>query len=76
MKNTIDLTDVIYLPAPKDISHLLEGIPEGDWVVLTSDEERVLAHGPNFSEVVQKAQDAGEDHPFITRALKPASWIL
>jgi hypothetical protein len=70
MKNIIDLTDVIYLPAPKDISHLLEGIPEGDWVVLTSDEERLLAYGPNLDEAVQKARDAGEDDPYITRAFR------
>ena len=70
MKNIIDLTDVIYLPAPKDLTPLLEGIPEGEWVVLTSDEERVLAHGPDLSEAVQKARDAGEICPYITRAFK------
>jgi hypothetical protein len=39
-------------------------------VVFTKDRERVLAFGINLSEAVQKAHEAGENDPFITRAFK------
>lgn len=51
----------------KDISHLLADIPKGDWVVLSNDQERLLAHGPELDPLMQKVKSAGEDLPFVTR---------
>jgi hypothetical protein len=60
---------------PKDYSHLLENIPLGDWVVLSNDQERLLAHGPDLDEPFRKAKEMGEAAPFVTRVPEHVAWI-
>jgi hypothetical protein len=51
----------------KDISKLLVGIPKGAWVALSKDENRVVAYAAELPEAIQKAKDAGENHPVVVR---------
>ena len=53
--------------AVKDVSKLLAGVPKGAWVALSRDEERLIAYAAEISEVLQKAKEAGEVDPIITR---------
>ena len=61
------MTEIIRLPKPKDHSALLKNIPKGDWVLLSADQEKLLAHGPDLSAAFQTAKDSGEEAPFVTR---------
>ena len=53
--------------AVKDISKLLANVPKGAWVALSKDEERLIAFAAELQEVLQKAKDAGENDPIVTR---------
>ncbi len=55
------------MPAVRDLSKLLAGIPKGAWVALSHDEERVVSYGDNLQEVLQKAKQAGQNDPFVIR---------
>ena len=65
------------MQAAKDLSKLLSGIPKGAWVVLSGDEERVLAYASDLAEVVSKANELGESDPVIVRVLEnPSSLVV
>jgi hypothetical protein len=53
--------------AAKDISKLLADVPKGAWVALSKDEERLIAYAAELQDVIQKAKDAGENDPIVTR---------
>jgi hypothetical protein len=53
--------------AAKDISKLLADVPKGAWVALSKDEERLIAYAAELQDVIQKAKDAGESDPIVTR---------
>ena len=53
--------------AVKDVSKLLADVPRGAWVALSRDEERVIAYSAELQDVLQKAKEAGETDPVITR---------
>jgi hypothetical protein len=55
------------MPAVKDWTRLLGGIPKGAWVALSHDEDRVLASGPELQEVLEKARETGETDPVVVR---------
>jgi hypothetical protein len=40
-----------------DFAKLLADIPEGDWVSISPDGKKVLAHGPDFKNVHEQAPD-------------------
>jgi hypothetical protein len=42
-------------------------VPEGAWVALSSDEERIVAYAAELQEVLKKAKEAGEDDPVVLR---------
>jgi threonine dehydratase len=44
----------------------------GNWVAFSEDESRVVATGATYDEVVQAAENAGENEPVITRV--PNDW--
>jgi hypothetical protein len=53
-------------PAP-----LLKDIPTGEWVALSADERRVVAHGRDLAEVIRAAERAGEPQAIITGVPEP-----
>jgi hypothetical protein len=60
----------------KDISRLLKDVPKGAWVALSNDEERVVAHAPELEEALNKARDAGESDPVVTRVPQHGPYVL
>jgi hypothetical protein len=55
------------VPTAKDISKLLAGIPEGAWVALSNDEERVVAYAAELQDAIHKAKELGEVDPVVFR---------
>ncbi len=55
--------------AAKGFSKLLTGVPKGGWVALSKseDEDKVLAHAAELQDAIQKAKEAGESDPIVTR---------
>ncbi len=51
----------------KDISKLLVGIPNGAWVAISNDEERVVAFAAELQDAIRKANELGESDPVIFR---------
>ena len=43
---------------PPDLTSLLEGISEGDWVLLSYDSSRMVAYGPDIHDVFERANAA------------------
>ena len=62
--------------AVKDISRVLAGVPQGAWVALSKDEDRVVAYSAELQDVLQKAKEAGESDPVITRVPEADSSTL
>ena len=53
--------------AVADLTSLLKGLPSGAWVAISERENAVVAFGIDPQTVVREANEAGEDHPLITR---------
>jgi hypothetical protein len=45
---------------------MLRGLPLSDWIALSNDETRVVAHGPDLAAVIEEAKSMGESRPIIT----------
>ena len=55
---------------------MLAGVPQGAWVALSKDEDRVVAYSAELQDVLQKAKEAGESDPVITRVPEADSSTL
>lgn len=55
------------MPAVKELSKILAGVPKGSWVALSHDEERVVAFDATLEQVLRKAKEAGEENPIVIR---------
>ena len=53
--------------AAKDVSKLLVGVPKGAWVALSENEDRLVAFAAELQDLLQKAKEAGENNPIVTR---------
>ncbi len=58
--------------SPEDGVKALQAAPPGGWVAFSADEQRVLAYGNSYDEVVTKADENGESDPVIMKV--PPSW--
>ena len=61
---------------PIDLSRVLEGIPRGEWVAVSSDMGRALAHGDDVQTVVKQANALGESEPVLMRVPDPAVALI
>jgi hypothetical protein len=57
---------------PEDRIKALEAAPPGGWVAFSADEQRVVAYGDSYDDVVAKAEKNGEADPVVTKV--PPSW--
>ena len=57
---------------PEDRVKALLAAPPGGWVAFSADEERVVAYGESYDDVVAKADRSGESDPVIMKV--PPSW--
>ena len=64
------------MPAVRELSELLEGIPKGSWVALSSNEESVIAYARTLEQVLEKAKEAGEDRPVVIRVPEKDSAVF
>ena len=62
--------------AAKDLSKILAGVPEGAWVALSNDQETVVAYASELEEALNKAREAGELDPVVTRVPELGSSAL
>jgi len=58
--------------SPEDRVKALQAAPPGGWVAFSADEERVVAYGESYNEVVAKADESGESDPVVMKV--PPSW--
>lgn len=59
-----------------DLSALLKGIPEGAWVAISHDHDKVLAYGFDIRAVQAEAKSKGEVEPLMTRVPELASALM
>ena len=53
--------------AVTEIYELMEGLPPGAWVAISTEQHLVLAYGDDAEVVVEKARQMGVDVPFLGR---------
>ena len=51
-------------PEPVDLTKILEPY-EGEWVALSSDQKRVMGHGPTPHDALEMAKEKGEKDPIL-----------
>ena len=49
----------------------LMGAPKNGWAALSEDEERLVAYGSTYDEVVQKAEESGLSEPVVVKVNEP-----
>ena len=64
------------MPAIKELSELLKGIPKGSWVALARNEESVIAYAATLEQVLAKAKEAGETRPVVIRVPEKDSAVF
>jgi hypothetical protein len=52
----------------KNLSEMLAPVPSGAWVAISQDGSRVIAFAAEIRDVIEKAREAGETDPILTRA--------
>ena len=55
------------MPAVRDLSKLLAGLPKGSWVALSHDEEKVVSYAAELADALEKAKEKGEPNPVVIR---------
>jgi hypothetical protein len=58
--------------SPEDRVKALQAAPPGGWVAFSADEERVVAYGESYDDVVAKADQSGESDPVVMKV--PPIW--
>ncbi len=52
-------------------------VPEGDWIVLSADQRRVVAHHPDLPTAIEEAKKNGEEDGIIMKAHNlRAHWVI
>jgi hypothetical protein len=54
-----------------EIYQLMEGLPPGAWVAVSTDQRRILSYGDDAQKVFAEAKELGERVPFIGRVPDP-----
>jgi len=54
-----------------EIYQLMDGLPPGAWVAISTEKRRVLAYGPDALQVFAEAKQQGEKVPFVGRVPEP-----
>ena len=62
-------------PIPIDLTKLLTPY-RGEWVALSADETRVLAHGMNMDEVLAQAQHVEHGRPLLLKVPDKVGFVL
>lgn len=54
-----------------ELYRLMQDLPVGAWVAISTAQHRVFSFGDDADFVVQEARRSGEEHPLITRVPDP-----
>ncbi len=54
-----------------EIYELMDGLPPGVWVAISTEQQKVLAFGEDAQAVYAEAKQLGEEVPFIGRVPDP-----
>jgi hypothetical protein len=60
--------------SPEDRIKALEAAPPDGWVAFSANEERVVAYGKSYDDVVATAEANGEFDPVVMKV--PKSWSM
>lgn len=52
---------------PRDLSPVLKNAPPGEWIAMSSDQTRMVGHGPTIDDAVKSAKEAGEEKPVLIK---------
>lgn len=58
--------------SPNERIEALKNAPPDSWVAFSADEERLVATGISYEEVVSKAEQQGETEPVVVKV--PKDW--
>lgn len=62
---------------PVELPEEVYTVPEGNWVVLSADERRMVAHHPVLRSAIEEAKRLGEPNGVIMRAVNLTShWVI
>lgn len=62
---------------PIDLPEEVYAVPEGDWVVLSADERRMVAHHPVLRTAIEEAERLGEPNGVLLKAVGLRDhWII
>jgi hypothetical protein len=59
-----------------DMTEVFRDAPQGEWLALSNDETRVVAHAASFHDALERAHDLGEADPVMTKAPLPYALVL
>jgi len=57
---------------PEDRIQALKNAPRNGWVAFSEDEERLVAYGESYDEVVRKSEESGVFEPVVVKV--PPTW--
>ncbi|MGH9747797.1 MAG: hypothetical protein ACRD59_17010 [Candidatus Acidiferrales bacterium] len=58
--------------SPEGRIEALRNAPRNGWAAFSEDEERLVAYGSTYDEVVKKSEENGEAEPVVVKV--PDSW--
>jgi|GEM_PF-3663293 len=54
----------------------IDAVPEGDWIALSSDESRLLAHHPDLQTALEEAHGKGEQDPVVMKSASTGEFFI
>ena len=62
--------------APLDLTTVLKDAPVGEWIALSSAQDRIVATAKTLADAVKAAHQKGEEHPVVMKVPAVSSLIL
>jgi len=62
--------------APFDLTSVLKDAPVGEWIALSSAQDRIVATAKTLVDAVRAAHQKGEPHPVVMKVPAVSSLIL
>ena len=54
----------------------IDAVPEGEWIALSADERRLVAHHPELRRAVAMAKERGELDPVVMKSAAPGMHFI
>ncbi|HEY4776870.1 MAG TPA: hypothetical protein VIH56_04355 [Candidatus Acidoferrales bacterium] len=66
------MTAEVYPMSPEARIEALKNAPRNGWAAFSADEEKLVAYGATYDEVVTKSEENGETEPVVVKV--PNNW--